>query len=287
MAFLARGEHLRALRERGLSVRSLHGDFRVAVRATDEPAEIGEVELVLFTVKSYDTEAAAEAIRPLIGPRTVVLSLQNGVDNEEKLERILGQGRVLGGVVHVESAIAAPGVIVQTSPLRRITFGELGGPRSARAEAVQRVFLAAGLDSHLVDDVTVPLWNKWLFICAMAGTTTLTRAPIGPVLAFRETRELFERVMREVEAVGRARGVGLAPDVVERTLEFAHTVPPQMKSSMQRDLERGNRLEVEALNGTVVRYGRQAGVPTPANQAIYAALALWNLERERAASGTG
>jgi 2-dehydropantoate 2-reductase len=275
VTFLARGAHLQALRERGLTIQSLHGDFHLRVRATSDARDVGAADLVLFTVKSYDTESAAESARPLVGEDTVVLSLQNGVDNEEKLERVFGVGRVLGGVTHVESTIAAPGLIQQTSQVRRITFGELRRGISPRAERIQRLFQAAGLDSVLAEDIQVPLWNKFLFICAMAGTTTLTGAPIGPVLAFEETRELFTTVLREADAVGRARGVGLATDVVERSLAFADGLLPTMKSSMQRDRERGNRLEVEALNGTVVRLGRELAVPTPANQAISAALGLW------------
>lgn len=275
VTFLARGEHLRALRRNGLAVQSVHGDFHLPVQATDAPQDVGVVDLVLFTVKSYDTESAAEAIRPLIGPRTSVLSLQNGVDNEEKIDRLLGPGRALGGVTLIESTISAPGCILQTSPMHRITFGELAGGTSHRCQAIQRTFLEAGLDSHVVDDIRLPLWNKFLFICAMAGLTTVTRSPIGPIVACQETRALLAQVMREVEAVGRAQGVALASDVVERNLGFADGLLPGMKSSMQRDLERGNRLEAEALNGAVVRLGRAAGIPTPANEAIYACLKLW------------
>lgn len=279
VTFIARGEHLRAIRQRGLDIKSIHGDFHVPARATDRPQEIGLVDLVLFAVKSYDTEPAAEATRPLVGPSTAVLSLQNGVENERILERILGRGRVLGGVVQTEAAILEPGVVVQSSPLRRVLFGELSGEHSERGMLVEQIFRHAGLDATLVDDVEVVLWNKFLFICALAGLTALGGTPIGPVLQDEDARETFVAVMREVAAVGRAHGVRLSPSVVEDTLTFAQGLPPQMKSSLQRDLERGRRLEIDALHGSVVRLGRAVGVPTPTNRAIYAALKLRSQKR--------
>ena len=280
ISFLARGEHLRAMRERGLRVRSVHGDFDLPeVRATDRAEELGIAELALFTVKTYDTESAAEAIRPAVGPGTAVLTFQNGVDSPGRIDAVLGPGTAMGGTVHIETTIAEPGLVVQTSPMRRVTFGELDGRRSERAERARDAFEAAGLEPTLTDNVRKALWEKYLFIVGMSGMTALLRSPVGEVLALEETREMLRGAFSEAAAVARAEGVELDADPVGRMMQFATTLKPQMKSSLLRDLERGRRLEVESINGTVVRLGRAHRVPTPVNACIHACL---KLEDERA-----
>ena len=283
VGFLARGEHLRALRERGLRVRSVHGDFELpTVRATDRAEELGQADLVLFTVKTYDTDGAAEAIRPIVRPGAAVLTFQNGVDNTERIDRVLGPGTAMGGTVHIETSIAEPGVIAQTSPMRRVVVGEMDGRRTDRAERILDAFGAAGLDATLADDIRTALWEKFLFITGMSGMTTLTRSNVGEMLAVPEVRELIEGATGETAAVAAAEGIDLGPDPVGRLMTFVRGLKPTMTSSMKRDLDRGRRLEVESINGTVVRLGRAHGIATPVNACIYACL---KLEDRRAASG--
>lgn len=273
VTFVARGAHLAAIRSDGLRVESVHGDSVVRpARATDDPAEVGPVELVLVAVKSYDLEAAAEAARPLVGPGTGVLPLLNGLDAAERLVAVFGNEPVLAGLTHISSSVVAPGVIRQISPVRRITFGERTGDISPRAERIRDVLAASGAEVILTPAVDVALWEKFLFITSISGVCCLARQPTGPVLDTAETRQLYVDAMREVEAVGRARGIDLAPDIVERSLQLAAGFAPETKPSLLVDLEAGRRLELEAMSGTVVRYGREAGVGTPVHGVIYAAL---------------
>jgi 2-dehydropantoate 2-reductase len=211
-------------------------------------------------------------MRALVGPETAVLTLQNGVEAPEIAAAAFGAERVLPGIVYSEVAVKEPGVIYQGAPLARIVFGEPGGGESPRARAVAETLAAAGIDVTLSPNVLGALWSKCCFICAFSGGTTLARQPLGPILADPETNELLRTLMREAHAVGLAKGVRFDADPVEAGLAAAQRFPHHAKSSMLRDLERGGELEVEALNGAIVRLGRQLGVPTPANQAVYAAL---------------
>jgi 2-dehydropantoate 2-reductase len=279
VGFVARGAHLDALRSHGLRVRSVHGDFEVPVRASEDPAELGAADLVLFCVKSYDTESAAQALRGAIGPDTAVISLQNGVDNEDKISAVLGPGHAMGGVAYIESTIAEPGVIAQMSPMARIAFGELDGQRTARAQRILEAFQSAKVDAVLAEDILVALWSKYLYITPVAGMTTLTGQSLGPVMQCPETAAVFRTVAEEVAAVGRASGVAIPDDAVDKACKAAASAPAAMKSSMQRDMERGRTIEVEALNGTAVRLGGQLGVPTPVNACIHACLKLMAASR--------
>jgi len=272
VTLIARGAHLAAILENGLQVRSAAGDFHVRPKATQDPAEIGPVDLVLFCVKSYDTEVAARQILPITGPDTVVLCVQNGVDNEDKLARIAGAGHILAGVVHILSTVSAPGVIDQTAGPRTLRFGELDGRLTPRTERILRAFRASGVQTDVSTNVQVDLWQKFLFICAQGGVTAMTRLGIGEILGCQATLDFYRGVMEEIYAVASARGVILPADSIERTLAFVRSQHPDMRSSLAHDLEKGNRLEVEALVGTVVRFGREAGVPTPFCFAIYACL---------------
>jgi 2-dehydropantoate 2-reductase len=275
VVFIARGAHLRAIRARGLKVERPSDGFTVApANATDDPADVGPADLVLLCVKTYDLEATIAQIQPLVSAHTALLTLQNGVEAPERVAAAFGAPAVLPGLVYCEAAVKEPGVIVQGSPLQRIVVGETDGRRTPRAETIAQLFAGAGVESTLSENVLGALWTKFGFICAMGGCTALARKPLGALLADDEGRRLLEGVMHEVRAVGAARGVRFDADPVAAGMATAARFPFEAKSSLQRDLERGARLEIEALNGAAVRIGRALGVPTPANQAIYAALRL-------------
>ena len=287
VAFLARGEHLRALRERGLRVRSTDGDFEIpSVVATDRPSELGPADLFLFTVKTYDTEAAAAPLKPLLQPGSTVLTLQNGIDNHERIDAVLGDGVALPGTIRIETTIAEPGVIAHTSPFYLIRFGEVrgtGAPQSERVERLSAAFADAGLKASVPRDMRFDLWSKFLQIVSFAGLSTLARANLGEILASPELTETFVAIMNEVATVAMAEGVDLGPDAVEKQLAANRGMHPGFKSSMQRDLERGRRLEVDAIAGALVRLGAKHGIPTPVTACINAVLSLED-RRARAAT---
>jgi 2-dehydropantoate 2-reductase len=273
VTFIARGAHLEALRLRGLTVKSrLAGNFTLPVRATDTPSEVDPVDLILFCVKTYDTDTAAHTIRPLMGADTMLLSLQNGVDNAERIAKIAGHEAELGAVAYVVSAMEEPGVIAQTAGPGRIILGELAGGMSVCTERLQSVLQRAEISAEVHPNVRVAIWQKYLFICAFSGVTALTRMPIGAILTDQVTHELFRGTLEEVEAVARASGIELPEDCVEQAMATAEAVKPWGRGSMYHDLDHGRRLELEALNGEVVRRGRKHDIRTPLNFAIYAAL---------------
>lgn len=272
--FVARGQHLQAMREHGLMVRSIAGDFSTPVKTTDDPMEIGRTELVLFCVKTYHTEEALARLNPAVSNDTVILPLQNGVESADKIGKSFGYDKVLGGAAYIESFIESPGVIEQRSKIRKIDFGELDGSKSERAGKVLEVFNRAGIDCQLRTDIKKALWEKLVWIAAGGGMTALTRSTIGEVLGFPRTREMFVSVMREVKQVALATGTLVDSDIVERTLKFAEGLDPQLKASMLRDVENGKRLEIDAINGAVVRIGDMNSIPTPVNSFVYSVLKL-------------
>ncbi len=279
ISVIARGSHLQGIRDRGLTVESVSlGNFRCGVKATESPSDVGVADLVLFCVKSYDTEQALQNISPLIGEDTAVLSFQNGIDNEDKIAQQVGKNHVLAGAISIESFIAEPGVIKQTWGPTLMAMGELDGTITSRAKRIQAALINAGLKCDLSNRILEVLWEKFLFICPTAGVCSVTRASIGEIMAFEETRGLYLAAMKEVEAVARASGIGLAHDVVQRTVAQAGRVDKSTKPSMLRDLERGKRLEVDALSGSVCRLSRQFSVPTPVNDFIYASLKLQDVK---------
>jgi 2-dehydropantoate 2-reductase len=275
--FVARGPHLEALRRQGLRVESVAGDFEVrpvrAVADAAEAAEGGPADAVLIAVKSWQTEEAARAARPAIGPETAVLSLQNGATAAEEIGAVVGAGRMLAGVCRIMAYLAGPGHVVHAGVEPAVVVGELDGSRTERLRAMVDSFRACrGVTAEPADDVQREIWTKFLFISAISGVGAVSGVPAGRMRAVAETRELLAAAMREVEAVARVRGVGLAPDVVERTLAFVDRLPEEATASMQRDLLDGRPSELEAQNGAVVRLGREAGVPTPVHAMLYAAL---------------
>ena len=275
VGFIARGAHLAALRERGLVVESKLGNVSLPkVRATDEPSTLGSVDVVLIAVKLWDTEAAVRAISPIVGPSTAVLSLQNGVQKDDALRHLLGDGPILGGLCYIAATIARPGVISHTGTMQKLEFGEYDGRRSARAEALLEACQRAGIDAELSQDIRRAIWEKFVFLVGLSATTATVRLPIGPIRTHPQTRRFLLGTMREAVAVGRAQGVALTADYAENRLAFCDGLPAEMTSSMHNDLERGNRLEVPWLSGGVVELGQAADVMTPINRTVSDILAL-------------
>jgi 2-dehydropantoate 2-reductase len=274
VAFVARGAHLAAMRERGLEVRT-DGQTHLLhpVRAVETPADAGgPVDLALFTVKGYDAESAAAALRPVVGPATAVLTLLNGVDSPDQLAAALGAEHVLAGTTLVLTNLIAPGVIDQTSPFRRITLGALIGGVTPRAEAVAGALREAGVEVTLAADALVGVWTKFIMQAPHATMTTACDSALGPIRETPEGSALYLTLIREVVAVGRAAGVALPADAVETTMTVIQNFPAEAKTSMQRDFEARRRTELDQLAGAVVRRGRALGVPTPAFDALYATL---------------
>jgi 2-dehydropantoate 2-reductase len=277
VAFVARGDHLAALQARGLTVRS-GGRTRVLapVRAVAKPAEAGgaDLDLVVFTVKGQDTEPAALALRPVVGPRTAVLTLQNGVESGERLTAILGAGRVLEGTTVISARIAEPGVIEQTGPPPRIALGEPTGPVTPRAEAIAAAFRDAGVAAQATGDVRRAVWEKFIRLAPGATLTSACHTTIGEARDTPEGAALYRALIVETVAVGRAAGVALPADAVEHAVAFIGSLPASMKISMQLDFERRRRGELDEITGAVVRLGRRLGVPTPTYDVLYGVLTV-------------
>ena len=272
VVMLARGAHLQAIRRDGLRVRSVpEGESVAKVEAVDSFAGQPPVDMALFCVKSFDTRSAAEALRPVVGSSTGVVSLQNGVDNEETLDEVLGRGVALGGAAYVFASIASPGVITHTFA-GRIVFGEMDGRASDRATQLRDALAGAAVPVELTSDIRRVLWEKYLLISAQAGMTAITRCPAGVLRETPESWRMYRLIVEELAALARASGVALAADVVDTVMKQAAAIAPDAYSSLHHDLVQGKRLELEALHGHAVRLGERHGVPTPMVLAVYAAL---------------
>jgi 2-dehydropantoate 2-reductase len=272
VVMLARGPHLAAIRRDGLRVRSVpEGESVAKVEALESFAGQPPVDIALFCVKSFDTRRAAEALSPVMGPSTGVVSLQNGVDNEETIDEVLGQGVAVGGAAYVFAGIETPGVIRHTFA-GRIVFGEMDGRVSDRAARLRDALARAGVPVELVSDIRRVLWEKYLLISAQAGMTALTRCPAGVLRETPESWQMYRRIVEELAALARAAGVTLAADVVDTVMKQAAAIAPGAFSSLHDDLVQGKRLELEARHGHAVRLGERHGVPTPMVLAVYAAL---------------
>jgi 2-dehydropantoate 2-reductase len=280
VVFFARGAHLEAIRKNGLKVESPLGDLHLKnVQATDDPAGIAPVDLIFFAVKLWDTERAAEQLRPLVKSDTRVMTLQNGVDSVDRLAPILGDAVVIGGSTYVVTVIAEPGVIRQTSPFARIRCGRLDGkPDSVLANYVEQI-RAAGIEIVLSDQMRTELWKKFVLLSGTSGITSSTRQPLGPIRSDPDMRAFFFKLMGEAFAVGKASGVAFPGDYMAELERAVEAFPPTMKASMAHDLERGNRMELDWLAGTVVKLGRKLNVPTPANEAVFAILKSYRMGR--------
>ena len=273
VAFIARGRHLAAIRERGLGIRSALGDETVERPAvTDDPARLAPADVVLFAVKLWDTESAAAAIKPLLAKGGVVIPFQNGVESIERIGAIVGDERVMGGVAYIAATIGEPGVIVHTGTMARLRFGPVQASQRSVAEALHSACKAAGIDAELLADIRRALWEKFGFLAPFSGVTSVARQPMGAVRADPDLRSTLEAAIRETWAVGRAKGIALADDFVAQQMKFADGLPAEMKSSMLNDLVAGNRLEAPWLAGAVARMGGAAGVATPVSSTLYAAL---------------
>ena len=272
VTFVARGVHLEAIRAEGLTVRSaLEGEWTVRAPAVDRLDGQSPADLVLFCVKSFDTEAAAAAIRPVVGPGTGVLSIQNGVDNEDKLAAALGPRHVLGGVAQVFATIAGPGLISHAL-LGRIQFGEMDGRESDRARAFLAACQRASIPAEIRADIVSALWEKYVFLAATAGMTALTRCPVGLIRQVPEARQMYRLLMEEMLRLARAQAVNLADGLVDAYMGMLDSLGATASSSLHFDLTHGKRLELEALHGHAVRLGQRHGIPTPTLFAVYAAL---------------
>jgi 2-dehydropantoate 2-reductase len=275
VTFVARGAHLAAMRARGLTLETPAGPVHAAnIKVVERASDAAAPDFVLLAVKLWDTDSAIEQIRPIVGPHTTVISLQNGVLKEATLARAFAREQLMGGVVYVATRIASPGVIQQTGPMQRMQFGEYDGKRSVRTEALLQACLKGGINAEMADDIVRVLWEKYVFLAALSAATTAMRKPIGPIRSHPQTRAFFLDLMREVVAVGRAHGVQLPADYAEQRLKLADDVDPGMTSSMHHDLDHGNRLEVRWLSGGVVELGAQVGVATPLHRAVFDILVL-------------
>jgi len=271
--FIARGAHLKAIQENGLQIKSIHGDFNVKpAQATDDPAQIGPVDLVVFCTKTYSIDESAKQIKPLVASETTILPLQNGIDAADRIGAIVGMEHMLGGATWISSAVHAPGLIKQVSDFRRVVMGELDGHVSSRIEVIHGAFEATGINAEISENILKVLWTKFVFISAASSLGSLTRLPLGEYRSVPETRTMITDLMREVEAVARAQEVDLDEDVVQKSLAFMDNAAPHIKASMQLDVEAGRRSEIEAMIGVIGRKGRELGIPTPVADMVYASL---------------
>ena len=277
VAFVARGRQLDAMRANGLRVESPLGDIHVQpVEVTDQPVTIGTVDLVLFTVKLWDTADSAAAIKPLLGAGTAVLSFQNGVVKDDILRQTLGAEHVLGGAGYIAATIAEPGVIRHSGTLQRLVFGEYDGSVSPRVRQFRDACADSGIDAEVSDHIELTIWEKFVFLVGASGTTSLARSAVGPIRDHPRSRAFLHDTMAEVVQVGRAQAVPLPADYADERLAFIDQLPATATSSMYRDLEQGYRLEVRWLSGNVVERGARLGVPTPCNRAISDILSIYS-----------
>ena len=272
VSFVARGRHLEAIKAKGLALRSPLGDAVLKVRAAENPAELGTADVILFAVKLWDTESAAERLRPLTEAGAAVIPFQNGVESIERIGKVLGAEHVMGGAAYISARISEPGVVAQTGAFARLRFGPVLPAQKKAAEEFQTACRQAKFDVELSDDIVKVLWEKFVLLVAISAATTVTRQAIGVVRDDPDMRWLLETCMRETWTLGRSRGVRLADELVARTMKLVDGLPHEMKASMAADLEAGGRLEAPWLSGAVARMSREAGLEAPVNRAVYAAL---------------
>ena len=272
VAFLARGAHLDAMRERGLRIDSPKGDLHLPrVTAESDPAAIGAVDIAFFAVKLYDTESALALLPPLVGPDTIVVGFQNGVETVGSLTRAVGPSHTAGGVSYVSAVIAEPGLIRHTA-MDHLIFGMPDGSRPPQLDALLDACRPAGFQATFSTDITADIWSKFVRLSVFSGMTAATRSPIGVIVNDPELLEMLKAAVRETLAVATAKGVAVSRTIDEDVASAYKALPPLAKASMLEDLERGRRIELPWLSGAVVRLGREAGVPTPIHSFINAVL---------------
>lgn len=272
VTLVARGAHLEAIRSNGLKVVRDDEEFTVRCEATDDPSKVGPVDLVLLCVKTYQNKGAVPLMQPMVGPETTVLCLQNGVDSYLAAAQVLGESLVLPGAAFIEAGVMGPGVVRQTGGFVRIILGETNGLETQRCQAIRDVFVEAGVPAEVVPDIRAGLWEKFLFIATMAGVTSIARETLAELMRQPHWRQVVLGCLSEIDAVARASGVGLPTDIVPNTVSYIEGQLGDLQASMYVDLLAGRPLELEALNGAVVRAGKDAGVATPINDVIYAML---------------
>ena len=276
VSFIARGAHLDVIRKNGLKVLSPLGDFTIhPATVTDDPAEVGPVDVILFMVKNYDTLRAAEQIRPLVGPDTAIIPFQNGVEARAMLSNVLGARHVLGGVAFIPASIQEPGVIKHNAELAKLVFGEFDKQITPRALSFLDALEKAGVAGEISTDISKVLWSKLMFLTSMSAINCITRQPVGLVQSDGETIALYMDAMREVAAVAVAHGVSLGEEAIANNMALAKSFPPNNKTSMFQDLEAGQRLEIDYLSGAVVRLGREKGIETPIHRTAWVAIKPW------------
>ncbi len=281
---VARGAHLEALQRDGLTIETPEGTVRQHLHATADPMEIGPVDVVLFCVKSYDTETAAPALRPLLEPDTAVISLQNGIDNETKIAAAIGWQHVLGGSAYIFAAVRSPGVVVASGP-RSIVFGEwTGGDPSSRVQAILEAAAAGGVTAATTPDIQAAKWEKYVLLAALSSVSAATQLPLGDIRRSSAAVGMLRDLMTEVWAVGRASGVHLDDGLVDRQFALVMAQGHDSKASLQTDLVAGRRMEIDALQGATLRLGRELGVPTPKMAAVYAILEPWAIRNAAGAN---
>lgn len=270
--FVARGEHLAMIKDRGIIVRADDGNFTaIPTLATDRPGDIGKVDLVLFCVKSYDFEEAARGMEGIVGENTLILPLQNGVDKRGWMEKTLGKGMALDGCVYMAVHIESPGVIKQSGGSRKLLFGR--DPQDVPGlERLEALFKGAGINAELTSDINLPVWTKYIMICSLAAATAYFRETVGSILADPGKRAFLQGLVAEVEGVARRKGIDYPPDIIEKTMDVIKPFPYDTKTSMQRDFEQGKRTELEIFSGAVVRMGDGSGIDTPLHRKVYEAL---------------
>jgi len=273
VTFIARGEHLRAIRDKGLKVDSLNGDLVVyPATATDDVNEVGKVDLVVVGVKAWQVPEAARAMRPMVGRQTTVLPLQNGVDAAGQLSEELGRERVIGGLCKIVSFVVAPGHIRHAGFVPSVTIGELDNRRSDRINDIEQTFQRAGVETTIAADIHVALWLKFLFIASFSGVGAIANAPAGVLRSDRELRAQMIRAMEEIFALARTRGINLPVNAIDTVMAGVDALPEDATSSMQRDIAAGKPSELESQTGAVVRMARESGVEAPTNEFIYQTL---------------
>ena len=276
VSFIARGAHLDVIRKNGLKVLSPLGDFTIhPATVTDDPAEVGPVDVILFMVKNYDTLRAAEQIRPLVGPDTAIIPFQNGVEARAMLSNVLGARHVLGGVAFIPASIQEPGVIKHNAELAKLVFGEFDKQITPRALSFLDALEKAGVTGEIPADISMVLWSKLMFLTSMSAINCITRQPVGLVQSDGETIALYMDAMREVAAVAAAHGVSLGEEAIANNMALAKSFPPNNKTSMFQDLEASRRLEIDYLSGAVVRLGREKGIETPIHRTAWVAIKPW------------
>ncbi len=270
--FIARGARLDAMRQNGLRLTTSDEDSTLQVKASENPEDAGTAELVLFCVKTYDTASAAKSISPILERGSSILTLQNGIENFDQISDVVGSDLVLPGIALIGSEVQVPGVIHVMTQIRKVVFGEISGQKTPRTERINDTFRSAGIDSEISTDISKLLWQKMIWICGSAGMTSIIRLPIGKLMFYPETREMFKQIMEEVDEVAKAKGIDVGRNYVQNRIDFADHLEKNTTASMMRDLLAGRKLELDALNGTVIRMGKEHGIATPMNWAVYTAL---------------